>query len=251
MPHRLGMKVLEAGLSLWCEKPMATDTSQSDELIAMARKKNVMLTDAFMFLHHGQAAIVKDIVRNQNLGRMRSVSLKFCFPHLPAENFRYDAALGGGAYMDHGCYLVRALYAYFGGPWQFLGGSLQQDQGFKVDTSGAMLLSHESGAVASLIWGFGSCYSNELEIIGENARAIVQMPFTKPASRTCDILVYSGDGTETINKIQREDAYLRMVEDFAMEFKDPSQWSNRQDEIKLHSSRFFHLFDRLRNHAVN
>lgn len=233
--------LLRAGRHVWVEKPLATALAEVEELVNLARERRLMLAEAFMFPWHAQAAEVRRLLADGEIGALRSLSLTFCFPHLDARDFRYDPALGGGAFLDHACYLVKALDSYAGGDWRFLGGCLEHG-GHAVDIAGAaQLRREEDGVVASLNWGFGRSYINEIEFVGERGRMRVQSAFTKPGSRPCDILLEDSGGARSLREVRVEDPYARMIEGFTRQFGDAALWPGIQQDILRHAERLFAL----------
>lgn len=233
--------VLQAGHHAWVEKPLATTLAEVRTLVAAAEAGERMLTEAFMFPWHAQAAVIKQALAEDRIGELRSVALTFCFPHLAASNFRYQPELGGGAFLDHGCYLVKALDSYLGGAWSVLGGCLERAQQ-AVDVSGAALLRRDAdGVIASLNWGFGRTYVNEICMIGARGRMRVDSAFTKPASRACDIVIEDAQGRQSTLAVPREDPYAQMLDGFTQQFSKPACWQGIRADIVEHAERYFAL----------
>jgi predicted dehydrogenase len=178
------------------------------------------------------------------------MSLAFCFPHLAANNFRYRPELGGGAFLDHACYLVKALDVYADGTWTILGGCLDHAQ-YAVDITGAAQLRRdEDGLVANLNWGFGHSYINEMQVIGERRRMQVESAFTKPAARSCDIILEDAAGKQSTLPVTREDPYGRMIEGFIEQYADPAGWHGIRQDILRHAERYFALRSRLQHYQT-
>ncbi len=233
--------ILQAGHHAWVEKPLATNLADVQKLLAIAESGNRMLCEAFMFPWHAQAEVIRQALEQQTIGKLRHVSLTFCFPHLAPQNFRYVAELGGGAYLDHACYLVKALDVYLGGTWTVLGGCIDNYQ-YAVDVAGAAQLRRDTdGVIANLNWGFGSTYINEMQFVGERGRLLVESAFTKPASRSCDVVLEDGQGRRSTLAVTREDPYTRMIEGFVQQFATPSTWQGIREEILRHARHFHEL----------
>jgi predicted dehydrogenase len=233
--------ILAAGHHAWVEKPIATRLEDVRNLVASAEAGKQMLTEAFMFPWHSQAETVRHALAAGKIGALRSMSLTFCFPHLAPDNFRYKPELGGGAFLDHACYLVKALDSYLGGTWTVLGGCTDCAH-YAVDVSGAAQLRRETdGVIANLNWGFGSTYINEIQFAGERGRMLVESAFTKPISRQCNIILEDGQGGQSMLQVRREDPYARMIEGFIQQFGDPAGWHGIRQDILRHAERYFAL----------
>jgi len=233
--------VLRSGRHAWVEKPLVTHIDDARELVALAAHSGRMLAECFMFTWHAQAEAIRQTLAQERLGAPRLVALAFCFPHLQPDNFRYDPALGGGAWLDHGCYLVKALSSYFPGEWTLLGGCLEHGT-HAVDISGAAQLRRASdGMVANLNWGFGYSYVNELQVIGTRGRMLVESAFTKPAVRACDITLEDSTGQRTKHAINSDNPYARMFEGFTRQLAAPASWDAIRQEILAQAEQHFAL----------
>lgn len=233
--------VLRAGRHAWVEKPLVSNIGDARALVALAAERGRMLAECFMFTWHAQAEAIRQTLARDQLGELRLVSLTFCFPHLQPDNVRYDPALGGGAWLDHGCYLVKALDHYFPGEWQLLGGCLEQGD-YAVDISGAAQLRRTSdGLVANLNWGFGHSYANELQVIGTRGRMLAESAFTKPAVRACNITLEDSRGQRSTHAIDPGNPYAAMLEGFTRQLGNPACWAAIRQDILAQAERFFGL----------
>lgn len=238
--------ILRAGHHAWVEKPLATTLEDLRGLLDLAEAGGLMLAEAFMFPWHAQAAALRRILAADELGKLRSVTLTFCFPQLPADDFRHVAELGGGAYLDHACYLLKALDCYLGGQWRVLGGCSLQD-GQAVDVrGGAQLYREADGVIASLHWGFGCSYVNEIQLLGEHGRLLVESAFTKPATRSCQLVLEDSQGRRSTRAVRTEDPYQRMIEGFIAQLQAPQDWPALRDELLAQGERYFALRSSLR-----
>ncbi|HEY0963222.1 MAG TPA: Gfo/Idh/MocA family oxidoreductase [Pseudomonadales bacterium] len=237
--------VLRSGRHAWVEKPLATSLAEARELVALAERHERMLAEGFMFTWHPQAAAIQEALARDVLGALRLATLTFCFPHLQPGNVRYDPALGGGAWLDHACYLVRALDQYFPGEWQLLGGHLEND-GYRVDVRGAAQLRRaQDGMIAQLGWGFGHSYVNEMQVIGTHGRMLVDSAFTKPASRACDITLEDSKGECSSILVPAENAFDRMFAGLRRQLDEPAGWAAMRAGILAHAGLFFALKEQL------
>lgn len=233
--------VLNAGRHAWVEKPLATNLADTRALVALAERNDLMLAEGFMFAWHPQATAVKEALARDVLGAPRLATLTFCFPHLQPDNVRYNPDLGGGAWLDHACYLVKALDLYFPGEWQLLGGCLDND-GCQVDVRGAAQLRRvHDGMIAQLNWGFGHSYVNEMQVVGAHGRMLVDSAFTKPASRSCDITLEDSKGECSTLLVPNDNAFACMFAALREQLGNPASWATLRRDILAHAERFFAL----------
>jgi predicted dehydrogenase len=103
------VRALKAGKHVLCEKPMASNAEEAQEMAAVARATGLVLSEAFAYRYHPLTARVKEIITSGEIGSVRHIAAQFSFL-LPAPNnirFKYD--LAGGALMDCGCYPVSLI----------------------------------------------------------------------------------------------------------------------------------------------
>jgi xylose dehydrogenase (NAD/NADP) len=100
------VKAAEAGKHILCEKPLALNAAECEEMEAAARENGVVLMEAFMYRFHPRTEQVLTLVQNGAIGRLATVQAAFTFRLSDRDNIRLQPELGGGALMDVGCYCV-------------------------------------------------------------------------------------------------------------------------------------------------
>ncbi len=103
------IKALEAGKHVLCEKPMASNAAEAERMAEAAEKTGRVLVEAFHWQYHPLAARMKEIVEGGELGPVRHIEARLCFPLIKPGDIRFRFELGGGATMDAGCYAVSIL----------------------------------------------------------------------------------------------------------------------------------------------
>ena len=111
--HSWTIAALRAGKHVLCEKPIASNAAEAEQMVAVARETGRFLGEAFHYRYHPLAARVREILRTGQLGRLRHLEGNFSVP-LPTDNIRYDWSLAGGATMDLGCYPLHMLREFSG-----------------------------------------------------------------------------------------------------------------------------------------
>ncbi|MFJ7075936.1 Gfo/Idh/MocA family protein [Streptomyces sp. NPDC098781] len=178
MHHEWVARALTAGKHVLVEKPLSTSYAQSAELVEMAARSDLALTENFMFLHHSQHAAVRDMAGE--VGELRVFSSSFGVPPPAPASFRHNAALGGGALLDVGVYPLRAAQLHLGGELDVLGACLRVDEATGVDVAGSALLSTANGVSAQLDFGFQHSYRSVYALWGSRGRISVPRAFTPP-----------------------------------------------------------------------
>src|SRR5262249_34209751 len=77
------------------------------------RGRGVVLMEAFMWRHQPRTAALRKLVAEGAIGDLRLVRSSFSFPIDPGD-WRLDAARGGGALWDVGCYGVSTTRLFAG-----------------------------------------------------------------------------------------------------------------------------------------
>ncbi|KAJ3862035.1 NAD(P)-binding protein [Lentinula novae-zelandiae] len=105
------MKALLAGKHVLCEKPMADTADEVRQMFDLAEKKGLVLLEAFHYRFHPAIQRAKAVLDSGELGKIKSIDLKFTAPAgaMKDSDIRFNLALGGGAMMDLGCYSLNCI----------------------------------------------------------------------------------------------------------------------------------------------
>jgi predicted dehydrogenase len=103
------LRALAAGKHVLCEKPLASNAAEAQEMAAAAARAGRVLMEAFHWRYHPLAERMVRLATDGTLGRVERIETSMCVPLPLPGNIRYDYALGGGATMDTGCYAVHML----------------------------------------------------------------------------------------------------------------------------------------------
>lgn len=121
LPHTLHRKYsllcIRHKKAVLCEKPLAMDAAQVEEMIAAAKSRQVLLMEAMWtaFLPHFQVAIQK--VREGAIGEIIGIEADFGFhsPYNPVARL-FNKQLGGGSLLDIGIYPLFLSLSVLGRP---------------------------------------------------------------------------------------------------------------------------------------
>ena len=110
---------LRAGKHVLCEKPLGLDATQVARMQQAAQDADRLLVEAWWYRWHPRTVRAVELVNSGGLGPVRHMEAAFCFDGdfdgEQAGNYRMDAARGGGAVYDVGCYTVDAARWALGG----------------------------------------------------------------------------------------------------------------------------------------
>jgi predicted dehydrogenase len=226
-----GKRVLAAGKHLWCEKPLAARAAEAAELVALARHRRRSVCEAFMYLYHPQFRRLLEIVEaRQKLGRVCSITCRFGMPFLERPSFRNSAELGGGALLDVACYPLSLARHVLSGDPDVRVSVVRRAPGLEVDSDGHALLDFGAGTVAYLEWGFGRAYVNEVRIWGELGSLYADRIFSKANDYGSTICIDDLRGVRTTEAIEPANAYIRMLDVFALATRDENLKERLREE---------------------
>jgi predicted dehydrogenase len=110
-PHNthaeLAIQAANAGKSVVCEKPMCITAHEATEMIAAAKKNDVVLTVFHNRRHDGDFKALKEaIVEKKLIGDVFSIQAGFAGYHHPGHWWRSNKEISGGAFYDWGAHFL-------------------------------------------------------------------------------------------------------------------------------------------------
>ncbi|PZE22191.1 Gfo/Idh/MocA family protein [Paenibacillus xerothermodurans] len=170
------IKAAEAGKHVLCEKPIALNASEAEEMAEACARADVKLAEAFMYRHHPRYAMIKDIIKSGEIGEIRGIRGAFTFNSARSgENVRFHRTMGGGALYDVGVYPISAarfvlerepeaatVHAFF---------SPEHDN---VDMMAAGVLEFSGGVALTFDCAMWAAGRNVLEVLGTEGR--IELP---------------------------------------------------------------------------
>jgi len=109
------LRAFEAGKHVLCEKPLALDAGEAQEMAAAAKASRKHLMEAFMYRFHPATRAFVEQLRDP-----LHVQASFGFTVKHAGDIRLQAPFGGGALLDVGCYTVSVSRWILGEPVEVL-----------------------------------------------------------------------------------------------------------------------------------
>jgi predicted dehydrogenase len=103
------IRALEAGKHVLCEKPLASNAAEAQEMAYAAVRSDRRLIEAFHWRYHPLAARMRAVIDSGALGTVRHVEATMCIPLPFPRDIRYRFDLAGGATMDVGCYTISVV----------------------------------------------------------------------------------------------------------------------------------------------
>jgi len=214
------MKTLEHGKHVLLEKSLASTFDEAQKIIALARKKNLLVQENFMFEYHRQFTLIKKILKEGTLGSIRCIRSSFGFPPFKdSENIRYKPELGGGALLDSGAYTVKIASILTDERPQILGASLTFDSTKGVDIFGGIMMKYDDGCVIETAFGFDHFYQCNLEIWGNEGKLVADRIFTAGPGVTPKITLESATGSKII-EVESDNHFMNLLSHFKQQIAD-------------------------------
>jgi predicted dehydrogenase len=180
---------IAAGKNVVIEKPMAVTAADAQLIADAARAAGVFAMEAMWTRYLPQTDIVRQLLEDGAFGDVRVVTADFggSARFDPASRL-FDPALGGGALLDLGVYVVSWASFALGSPASvFATGSLAPTG---VDEQVALVLSSSTGAQALLSTGLRAGTPSLATISGSEGRVETDSPFWSASG----VRFYDGDG---------------------------------------------------------
>ena len=174
------IRAARAGLHVLCEKPMAVNASECEEMIQATREANVKLMIAYR-LHFERANLeVAKLARSGKLGELRFFTSDFSM-QVSDDNIRLvPPEKGGGPLYDIGIYCMNAArYCLGEDPVEvWAAGTRSKDPRFReVDETVAAVMRFKDEQVASFTCSFGAADKSLYSITGTKGSVTLDPAF--------------------------------------------------------------------------
>ena len=139
--HEHTLLCLKAGIPVLCEKPFGMNRPQVEEMVRVARKKNVFLLEALWSRFLPTTRKTLELIQSGAIGEVLGVKADFGFQGIYDPLGRlFNAQLGGGALLDIGIYPLFWSYVVLGVPTSLKASAVFSATG--VDAATGMVLTY-------------------------------------------------------------------------------------------------------------
>jgi predicted dehydrogenase len=192
------LNALEAGKHVLCEKPIGLSAAEAQQLlIASEDRPQLKAMEAFMYRFHPQWRRAHQIVTEGGVGELQAIQSFFAYHNVDPDNIRNQPDIGGGALMDIGCYCVSLSRWLFGAEPERVLGMIEYDPEFGTDRLTSGLLDFGRGRATFTCATQLSEYQR-VNVVGDEGRVEIEIPFNAPPDRPCRIWHHRGDEVEEI-----------------------------------------------------
>jgi len=188
--HPWTLRAAEAGKHVLCEKPLAINAIECDEMITACQNAHVVLMEAVMYRFHPRMLILKQLLENGELGTLRFLHLAFSFPFNAPENYRARREYGGGCLLDVGSYCIHAARWLIASEPRSIQGFIRRKDGIDVDTQA--LLTFDRSVIAHMQCSFAAAEHQVIEVVGSTGAVTVPLAFTAWTGDITTLLLQRG-----------------------------------------------------------
>ncbi len=217
------LRAAEAGKHVLCEKPLALDAAEAEEMVAACRAADVRLMEAFQWRHHPQAHTVRSLLQEGHVGALRAMAAAFSFTLTRPDDVRWRAEWGGGALYDVGCYPVSVMRFMAGAEPLSVTAQARWHNGVDVSLVGTLCFPDD--VLGHLDCSFEMPLRRCYDVIGAEGVLRVERAYNPTDAFRAHVLHLGHDcePLETFD-VGAINSYTRMIEDFSravIEGRDP------------------------------
>ncbi len=94
------IKALQSGKHVLSEKSLSVSFSSTRKIVTVAKLCKRFVMENLMFQYHSQHTFVRNMIKENQIGKIRFFTGSFGFPPVNNNSFRYNRYLGGGSLLD-------------------------------------------------------------------------------------------------------------------------------------------------------
>jgi xylose dehydrogenase (NAD/NADP) len=215
------IKAMLAGKDVLCEKPLALNAVQVQEMIDVAETNNRLLVEAVWARFHPRLIRTVQLINDGAIGQLTAIDSSFAFESKLQGNYRLDPAMGGGSLLDVGLYQLHLWLALS----QDLGGLQIQKLSRNISESGVDLTTRFSAQFAN---GVKVDALSSFELPAQQHVVVTgtagSIEFIDGQAFTTWKEVSSLRVNGVIEEFAKVDAYQLMVEAFSAKIQGGTDW---------------------------
>ncbi len=154
--YELTLKALRNKKHVLCEKPIAMNCAQTQEMIVVAKENNCFFMEAFWTRFNPSFVEAFAKIKQGDIGEVKYINADFSYLINNPSGRMTEMELGGGSLLDMGVYPLFLTYMILGKPKKILASSLFFDSGADAQTS--IILQYDSAQ--ALVYSSFMSHSN-------------------------------------------------------------------------------------------
>ena len=193
------MEGIRAGVrGILCEKPLAINATQAEQMAQVVRSNDTLLMEGFMYRCHPLTLAVKQKIEDGAIGEVRFVRATFSTALTDRTNWRLRGDMGGGAVMDLGCYCIDAMLYLVGRRPESAWATGRFEPISDVWETLVGTLDFGDGVTGQFDCGFGWSWREAYEVVGAKGAILVPRAWSNGKGK-CEFTLVSGGQTEAVS----------------------------------------------------
>ena len=237
---------LEAGKAVLVEKAFTVNAEQAEELIRIAKEKNVFLAEAIWTRYMPFNKTIREVLDSGVIGKPVMLTANLGYPLTHVQRM-IDPDLAGGALLDLGVYPLNFASMFFGDDIEKISAAASYTEEF-VDEQDGITITYKDGKVANLMASMSSVTDRRGVIYGDKGYVVVENindpeSLTVYDSRHKKVAKYkrprqkTGYEYEVIASIQAINAHR--IEPWAMPHEQTLKIMRLMDEIRSQTGVYY------------
>jgi predicted dehydrogenase len=210
------LTALRHGKPVLCEKPMAMNAREAEQMVKHAAKKNLLLGVAHVFRFEDSVLRVRQLLAEGAIGRPLLARSEFCYPGKThtREWLRNPEMSCGGPIGDVGVHCLDALRFILGDEVESVfTAATYDDLSSTLETSASLNLKFRKGVLGNISVSILSPYRTPFEIVGEGGSIRAQDFFS--VEKTVELFIET-NGNARLETHSNHEAYVRQFDGFAL-----------------------------------
>ncbi len=208
------------GKAVLCEKPLAMNAAEAEEITAAAKSAGVLFGVAQNFRYNRSLEWMREQIAAGRIGQPQLAHAEYAYPAAQApRKWITDPTLAcGGPIADVGVHCIDSLRFVLGEDVTSISTLARQDEvSGKVEAIASLQLEMTGGVYANVTASARAPYRTVVEVTGSEGALIAENGLT--VDRPVDIVLRkAGELIETVT-VENNDGYTRMLDSFAGAFR--------------------------------
>jgi predicted dehydrogenase len=236
---------IKAGKHVLCEKPITLNYEEAQQLLDESEKyPDIKIMEAFMYRFHPRWQRMNELIKNGEIGTLKTVHSFFSYFNDDPENIRNIAEMGGGGLMDIGCYSISLSRFLFGEEPETVKGIMEMDPDFKTDQLTSGVLGFSSGT--SIFTCSTQSFKDQFVIAyGTTGKIEMDWPFNTDPDIITRLTIYT-NGEKKTEEFQPANHFIIQADQFARSILDQTEVPTPLADAAANMA----IIDKLRNDAV-
>ena len=193
------IKCLEAGKHVLCEKPIGLNTKEAKYLLEQTKRfPKLKIMEAFMYRFHPRWNLVKDSIKNGDIGDIKNIHSVFTYYNTDPTNIRNKPEIGGGSLLDVGCYCISLSRFLFEEEPIEMSANIAYDPILKTDGLVSATLQFKKGT-ATFTCSTQLMDREYAEVLGTKGRIEIPHPFIPSKDQTSKVIIVNNEEKEVVS----------------------------------------------------